>query len=246
MKAEYDLSKMKSRKNPYASKLKKSVTMRLFRRRSSVLQGHGYRGWRSLPKPYQSLPPRLPCAQSQGRDQMAERRGLTLPSSGLAKAGRATLVRHFPLRAPCLREPLMSNVRPLVSLRRKSILANASHCFGRISSSRASATPLALPSHSGSSGPSFVIAAHERAGQHHMVFRGKSGASGSGLKEQNRSLGVHSAGLESSGVQASSAQQLSWRPNRSIERTAKGRPRYARSSFSASRGQPSVASHVKR
>ena len=29
MKAEYDLSKMQSRRNPYASKLKKSVTMRL-------------------------------------------------------------------------------------------------------------------------------------------------------------------------------------------------------------------------
>ena len=29
MKDEYDFSKMKSRKNPYASKLKKSVTMRL-------------------------------------------------------------------------------------------------------------------------------------------------------------------------------------------------------------------------
>ncbi|MFZ5601244.1 MAG: BrnA antitoxin family protein [Pseudomonadota bacterium] len=29
MKAEYDLSKMRSRKNPYASKLKKPVTMRL-------------------------------------------------------------------------------------------------------------------------------------------------------------------------------------------------------------------------
>lgn len=29
MKKEYDLSKMQSRKNPYASKLKKSVTMRL-------------------------------------------------------------------------------------------------------------------------------------------------------------------------------------------------------------------------
>lgn len=29
MKAEYDLSKMKSRRNPYASKLKKPVTMRL-------------------------------------------------------------------------------------------------------------------------------------------------------------------------------------------------------------------------
>ncbi len=29
MKAGYDLSKMQSRRNPYASKLKKSVTMRL-------------------------------------------------------------------------------------------------------------------------------------------------------------------------------------------------------------------------
>ncbi|MEO5702745.1 MAG: CopG family antitoxin [Gammaproteobacteria bacterium] len=29
MKTEYDFSKMKSRKNPYATKLKKSVTMRL-------------------------------------------------------------------------------------------------------------------------------------------------------------------------------------------------------------------------
>jgi predicted DNA binding CopG/RHH family protein len=29
MKTEYDLSRMKSRRNPYASKLKKSVTMRL-------------------------------------------------------------------------------------------------------------------------------------------------------------------------------------------------------------------------
>ena len=29
MKAEYDLSQMKPRKNPYSSKLKKSVTIRL-------------------------------------------------------------------------------------------------------------------------------------------------------------------------------------------------------------------------
>jgi uncharacterized protein (DUF4415 family) len=29
MKPEYDLSKMKSRRNPYASKLKKPVTMRI-------------------------------------------------------------------------------------------------------------------------------------------------------------------------------------------------------------------------
>jgi hypothetical protein len=29
MKAEYDLSKLQARKNPYASKLKRPVTMRL-------------------------------------------------------------------------------------------------------------------------------------------------------------------------------------------------------------------------
>lgn len=29
MKAEYDLSKMKSRKNPYANRLKKQITLRL-------------------------------------------------------------------------------------------------------------------------------------------------------------------------------------------------------------------------
>jgi predicted DNA binding CopG/RHH family protein len=29
MKAEYDLARLKSRRNPYASKLKRSVTMRL-------------------------------------------------------------------------------------------------------------------------------------------------------------------------------------------------------------------------
>jgi hypothetical protein len=29
MKKEYDLSKLESRKNPYATKLKKSITMRL-------------------------------------------------------------------------------------------------------------------------------------------------------------------------------------------------------------------------
>jgi len=31
MKAEYDLSKMKSRRNPYARKLKKQITLRLDR-----------------------------------------------------------------------------------------------------------------------------------------------------------------------------------------------------------------------
>jgi hypothetical protein len=35
-------------------------------------------------------------------------------------------------------------------------------------------------------------------------------------------------------------------PNPSIERTRTGRPRYARWSFSASRGLPARAAHVKR
>ena len=51
MKAEYNLSKMKSRKNPYASKLKRPVTMRL---REDVI---GY--FKSMAEeagvPYQSL-----------------------------------------------------------------------------------------------------------------------------------------------------------------------------------------------
>ena len=42
-----------------------------------------------------------------------EHRCLTLPSSGLAPAGRATLLRHFTFRAACRCEPLMSNVRRL-------------------------------------------------------------------------------------------------------------------------------------
>ena len=36
MKTEYDLSQMKSRKNPYASKLKNPMTMRLVRMSSFI------------------------------------------------------------------------------------------------------------------------------------------------------------------------------------------------------------------
>ena len=51
MKAEYDLSKLKSRKNPYASKLKKPVTMRLS---EDVL--HYFKGMADVAGvPYQSL-----------------------------------------------------------------------------------------------------------------------------------------------------------------------------------------------
>lgn len=51
MKAEYDLSKMKSRKNPYASKLKKSVTMRL----SEDVIGYFKAMAEEAGMPYQSL-----------------------------------------------------------------------------------------------------------------------------------------------------------------------------------------------
>ena len=41
MKAEYDLSKMKSRRNPYASKLKRPVTLRLSQDVVGYLKGCG-------------------------------------------------------------------------------------------------------------------------------------------------------------------------------------------------------------
>ena len=51
MKSEYDLSKMKSRKNPYAAKLKKSVTMRL----SEDVIGYFKQMAEEAGVPYQSL-----------------------------------------------------------------------------------------------------------------------------------------------------------------------------------------------
>ena len=51
MKAEYDLSKMKSRKNPYASKLKLPVTMRL----SEDVIGYFKGMAEEVGVPYQSL-----------------------------------------------------------------------------------------------------------------------------------------------------------------------------------------------
>ncbi len=51
MKAEYDLSKMKTRKNPYASKLKKPVTMRL----SEDVIGYFKQMAEEAGVPYQSL-----------------------------------------------------------------------------------------------------------------------------------------------------------------------------------------------
>ncbi|MEE9412565.1 MAG: BrnA antitoxin family protein [Methylococcales bacterium] len=51
MKKEYDLSKLKSRINPYASKLKKSVTMRLSEDVISYFKGMAVESG----VPYQSL-----------------------------------------------------------------------------------------------------------------------------------------------------------------------------------------------
>lgn len=51
MKTEFDLSKMKSRKNPYAVKLKKSVTMRL----SEDVIGYFKKMAEAAGVPYQSL-----------------------------------------------------------------------------------------------------------------------------------------------------------------------------------------------
>jgi predicted DNA binding CopG/RHH family protein len=51
MKKEYDLSTMQSRKNPYASKLKKSVTMRL----SEDIIGYFKEMSKESGIPYQSL-----------------------------------------------------------------------------------------------------------------------------------------------------------------------------------------------
>ncbi len=51
MKTEYDLSKMKSRKNPYAAKLKKPVTIRL----SEDVVGYFKQMAEEKGVPYQSL-----------------------------------------------------------------------------------------------------------------------------------------------------------------------------------------------
>ena len=51
MKKEYDLSKMKSRKNPYAARLKKSVTMRL----SEVVISYFKQMAEKFGAPYQNL-----------------------------------------------------------------------------------------------------------------------------------------------------------------------------------------------
>jgi hypothetical protein len=58
MKKEYDFSKMKELKNPYAGK-KKAVGIKLETGSRGLLQGPGGRNWTSLPEVNRSLSPRL-------------------------------------------------------------------------------------------------------------------------------------------------------------------------------------------
>ena len=74
MKAQYDFSKMRSRKNPYASKLKKPVTMRLSEDVIEYFKGMA----QEAGVPYQSL------ISLYLRDCLAHKRQLQIqwPSAG--------------------------------------------------------------------------------------------------------------------------------------------------------------------
>ena len=74
MKAEYDLSKLKARKNPYASKLKRPVTMRLSEDVVAYFKGMA----EDAGMPYQSL------INLYLRDCLAKQRTLQInwPQSG--------------------------------------------------------------------------------------------------------------------------------------------------------------------
>jgi hypothetical protein len=157
----------------------------------------------------------------------------------------------------------MSNVRPLVSLREGI----------RLQASRLASSPPEQPLLrqcrwlsrllNGRLGPSFgkvagsvvlqALGSAPASSAPHLGATGNvakcwrpPGQLGSSRKEQIHSFGHHSGPLAANSVQAGAEPQFNQRPNPSIERTRKGRPRYARCIFSASRGLPSRASHVKR
>ena len=157
----------------------------------------------------------------------------------------------------------MSNVRPLVSLREglrlqanrlasslpeqpqlrpcrwlsRSLNGRGGPSFGKVAGS---AVVLALGSAPASSTPRLSATGHIAKCRRLQVQLGSS------RKDQMHSFGHRSAVLATNGVQASTEPQFNQRPNPSIERTRKGKARYALSLFSASRALPSRASHVKR
>jgi len=159
--------------------------------------------------------------------------------------------------------PVISNVRPLVSLREGI----------RLQANRLASSPPEQPQLrqcrwlsrflDGLRGPSFG----KVAGSAVLLALGSAPASsaplssdtghiakcwwlqvqlGSSRIDQMHSFGYRSNVLAANGIQAGAEPQFNQRPNPSIERTRKGKARYARSLFSASRALPSRASHVKR
>ena len=199
--------------------------------------------------------------------------GLTGPSSGLARARRATLVLYFPLRAPCPREPLMSNVRPRLKsptpirfgldrfgcdrgVGQLQMHAPASTAMLRAASpriwrSRKQLASAVRPSAAGGRPQlpaalffSAFIGRRQRLVQNQESWSPRVGISASRATHPLLFQPSVCSELRCK-MQVNGAAQRAW-PNPSIERTRKGRVRYARSSFSASRALPSRASHVKR
>ena len=253
----------------------------------------------------------------------AHERGLTLPSSGLAPAGRATLSLHFPFRAACRREPLMSNVRPIrihflnsrLKLMKSLLVALTAACF--LTSCATVEKPIA-DSYNGPTAKVYdtMLSSDTRRGDFCVLeaLDGRRIANsidetlergrGKGLtlypwvtdrrvasqatKASLRCQTVYAAPIlaltgtvfkvagvvdfnprpdgtylvkgmlaesgsavwiedkETGALVTSKVMGSEDRPNPSIERTRTGRPRYATSIFSASRGLPVRAAHVKR
>jgi len=66
MRAEYDFSTMKARKNPYASKLKKPVTMRLSEEVVLYFKNMALEARGSLSKPHRPVSARLRLLSTEG------------------------------------------------------------------------------------------------------------------------------------------------------------------------------------
>ena len=195
-------------------------------------------------------------ARTSNLKERRYRRRLTLPSSGLAPAGRATLVLHFTFRAACRCEPLMSNVRrrgrtssessPSASYRGQSAVQTPHQNSARRStwprllsaadaknSARHSSARLCLQPRGGGQWQQVRVRLLQVLGR---VLRDKATMVHTG----RMNTAAHGSNFEPQGASLPST------PNPSIERTRTGRPRYTASSFYVPRGLPARAAHVKR
>ena len=106
----------------------------------------------------------LVSSRAQAAPSCNSTSALTLPSSGPAKAGRATLFRYSPLRAACLCGPLMSNVGrhgPLTFVRTDLYGSLCLRARARTCACRASATSVQSERRSARADGSFA-ASHRR------------------------------------------------------------------------------------